>query len=116
DLHKRPGRVFFPAEDGIRDGHVTGVQTCALPICELVEAPSSRVLVNGMLPFTDTPPIPGLLLFVPLPRVPGKKVRNDCQSGIPQIGRASCRERVEVAAAAGPGEETRVRRRLDRSQ
>src|SRR5690625_7975346 len=25
--------VFFQAEDGIRDGHVTGVQTCALPIC-----------------------------------------------------------------------------------
>src|SRR6266702_5520140 len=24
---------FFRAEDGIRDGHVTGVQTCALPIC-----------------------------------------------------------------------------------
>src|SRR5690625_7891900 len=24
---------FFHAEDGIRDGHVTGVQTCALPIC-----------------------------------------------------------------------------------
>src|SRR5439155_458782 len=24
---------FFQAEDGIRDGHVTGVQTCALPIC-----------------------------------------------------------------------------------
>src|SRR5690625_7866673 len=23
----------FQAEDGIRDGHVTGVQTCALPIC-----------------------------------------------------------------------------------
>src|SRR5215510_15937039 len=23
---------FFKAEDGIRDGHVTGVQTCALPI------------------------------------------------------------------------------------
>src|SRR5439155_13011889 len=22
------------AEDGIRDGHVTGVQTCALPICK----------------------------------------------------------------------------------
>src|SRR5690606_40231338 len=27
---------FFQAEDGIRDFHVTGVQTCALPIC-LVE-------------------------------------------------------------------------------
>src|SRR5436309_12411789 len=26
---------FFQAEDGIRDFHVTGVQTCALPICEL---------------------------------------------------------------------------------
>src|SRR5690625_6859983 len=25
---------FFKAEDGIRDGHVTGVQTCALPILE----------------------------------------------------------------------------------
>src|SRR5439155_12957268 len=26
---------FFQAEDGIRDGHVTGVQTCALPISSL---------------------------------------------------------------------------------
>src|SRR6266702_5395290 len=26
---------FFQAEDGIRDGHVTGVQTCALPILSL---------------------------------------------------------------------------------
>src|SRR2546422_8318384 len=31
---------FFQAEDGIRDVAVTGVQTCALPIC-------SRVLANG---------------------------------------------------------------------
>src|SRR5207253_3695857 len=29
---------FFQAEDGIRDGHVTGVQTCALPI----SGPSTR--------------------------------------------------------------------------
>src|SRR5260370_21946902 len=28
---------FFQAEDGIRDSSVTGVQTCALPICELHE-------------------------------------------------------------------------------
>src|SRR5437660_4021696 len=27
-----PVFFFFQAEDGIRDGHVTGVQTCALPI------------------------------------------------------------------------------------
>src|SRR5690606_39636610 len=26
---------FFQAEDGIRDFHVTGVQTCALPICRV---------------------------------------------------------------------------------
>src|SRR5690606_39702462 len=34
---------FFQAEDGIRDFHVTGVQTCALPI--FGEGPS-RVLVS----------------------------------------------------------------------
>src|SRR5439155_11805057 len=28
---------FFQAEDGIRDGHVTGVQTCALPISLLLQ-------------------------------------------------------------------------------
>src|SRR5256885_13004648 len=28
---------FFQAEDGIRDYKVTGVQTCALPICPWVE-------------------------------------------------------------------------------
>src|SRR5690625_7392541 len=27
---------FFQAEDGIRDGHVTGVQTCALPILAMI--------------------------------------------------------------------------------
>src|SRR5450830_1230051 len=26
---------FFQAEDGIRDRNVTGVQTCALPICRV---------------------------------------------------------------------------------
>src|SRR5207253_8108265 len=33
----------FQAEDGIRDGHVTGVQTCALPIsCTLCVKPASN--------------------------------------------------------------------------
>src|SRR5690625_6013593 len=31
---------FFQAEDGIRDGHVTGVQTCALPIFRPGHEPS----------------------------------------------------------------------------
>src|SRR5690606_39521290 len=30
---------FFQAEDGIRDFHVTGVQTCALPISASIELP-----------------------------------------------------------------------------
>src|SRR5699024_11645493 len=33
DLHRAPFFFFFQAEDGIRDRNVTGVQTCALPIC-----------------------------------------------------------------------------------
>src|SRR5216684_3392942 len=39
---------FFQAEDGIRDVAVTGVQTCALPICrhDLVAEPDVRVLAN----------------------------------------------------------------------
>src|SRR5699024_11336181 len=31
--------VCFQAEDGIRDRNVTGVQTCALPILDLLENP-----------------------------------------------------------------------------
>src|SRR5438445_1711692 len=31
---------FFQAEDGIRDIGVTGVQTCALPICTSYEVPA----------------------------------------------------------------------------
>ena len=42
---------FFQAEDGIRDRDVTGVQTCALPIC------SDRFSVLArILPFPGTRP------------------------------------------------------------
>src|SRR5439155_2071058 len=34
---------FFQAEDGIRDGHVTGVQTCALPISIQAYRDSTKV-------------------------------------------------------------------------
>src|SRR5690625_6856702 len=34
---------FFQAEDGIRDGHVTGVQTCALPISQIWRQCSVRI-------------------------------------------------------------------------
>src|SRR2546430_10304440 len=37
---------FFQAEDGIRDLTVTGVQTCALPIC--LFTPSATILTESM--------------------------------------------------------------------
>src|SRR2546422_5252137 len=40
---------FFQAEDGIRDVAVTGVQTCALPICRLAvsRSPETNFSVVG---------------------------------------------------------------------
>src|SRR5690606_40956132 len=46
---------FFQAEDGIRDFHVTGVQTCALPISLI---PCGNQLLN---PWS---PVPAALHFV----------------------------------------------------
>src|SRR5439155_29917 len=40
-------RFFFQAEDGIRDGHVTGVQTCALPISVWRNRYFNRHIVGG---------------------------------------------------------------------
>src|SRR5439155_3590514 len=37
---------FFQAEDGIRDGHVTGVQTCALPIFNPPQANAGTASVS----------------------------------------------------------------------
>src|SRR5690606_40117799 len=47
---RRSNFFFFQAEDGIRDFHVTGVQTCALPILTPRTWPGSvrwRCAVNG---------------------------------------------------------------------
>src|SRR5258708_11707955 len=39
---------FFQAEDGIRDDLVTGVQTCALPICRpFVSAPNKFAALSA---------------------------------------------------------------------
>src|SRR5690625_7507855 len=74
---------FFQAEDGIRDGHVTGVQTCALPICRTERGISISfsarhcfVAVAATKSFTD-------------------------RSKTSEIGRASCREREETAVGGG---------------
>src|SRR5204863_3557424 len=39
---------FFQAEDGIRDLYVTGVQTCALPICNILLGFGASAI--GLLP------------------------------------------------------------------
>src|SRR5256885_5800062 len=43
---------FFQAEDGIRDYKVTGVQTCALPICAVLEAALAKDKVVTQEPIT----------------------------------------------------------------
>src|SRR5690625_5494024 len=40
--------LFFQAEDGIRDGHVTGVQTCALPISPPRDRKAGRKKTHGL--------------------------------------------------------------------
>src|SRR5256885_5958840 len=53
-------RVFFQAEDGIRDYKVTGVQTCALPILSFIGGAFRRAVptlpVIDMLPGLEVPP------------------------------------------------------------
>src|SRR6266481_6944555 len=48
---------FFQAEDGIRDGTVTGVQTCALPILDGVVGAKAADLVicHNVLEYVDSP-------------------------------------------------------------
>src|SRR2546426_9578993 len=52
---------FFQAEDGIRDYKVTGVQTCALPICERARWWEGELRAGAgaaLTPVTPRPPPP----------------------------------------------------------
>src|SRR5690606_40728480 len=51
---------FFQAEDGIRDFHVTGVQTCALPIFSRPPATPNATCVENNCPVPDAKEIPAL--------------------------------------------------------
>src|SRR5690606_40669326 len=96
---------FFQAEDGIRDFHVTGVQTCALPISRTNPralrrspcAPAART-DRRTSPFTGR--LKAALFFSPdTPTRPIRAARRAQHAllCIPiQIGRASCRESVEI--------------------
>src|SRR5438094_3960140 len=86
---------FSHAEDGIRDRTVTGVQTCALPI----------YLENALfaIPCGPRGSAGGWLAMIPRPEAASAISRAIGAARVPpyQIGRASCRERVEDSAGGG---------------
>src|SRR5688500_19093766 len=81
---------FFQAEDGIRDYKVTGVQTCALPISAV--GAHLQVVEEGAARREPTREVVALQQLTAL-HVESEQAR--------QIGRASCRERVESCAGTG---------------
>src|SRR5256885_2930722 len=86
---------FFQAEDGIRDYKVTGVQTCALPICLSANAetePSRREQLEKQARWIEETIIEIIISEAQNEVGDFRKWNFDI---IPhQIGRASCRERV----------------------
>src|SRR5690625_7325709 len=90
---------FFQAEDGIRDGHVTGVQTCALPISP------GRMHRSGNTPTSPTPNSGKNSTLLPAGRANGRRAgglsRLLLAGWCPEIGRASCRERVWIVVGVG---------------
>src|SRR5690348_17752192 len=92
---------FFQAEDGIRDGRVTGVQTCALPISEtkIIDGRSVRVAHYRAKFVLKVPACTAVANDLGI-----TITANISMCRFPpwqQIGRASCRERVEIAVVAG---------------
>src|SRR5699024_12273332 len=83
---------FFQAEDGIRDRNVTGVQTCALPICERLNFKKESVisfhaLIGAVLGY----------VFLDKSKSFGDETEDESNRNYHEkIGRASCRERVKI--------------------
>src|SRR5437868_15037766 len=92
-----PYIFFFQAEDGIRFRNVTGVQTCALPILFGASVYPSVSSAAFEAPAVKNPTVAA-----------APAVR-------PEIGRASCRERVWIRRGVGIVHESqgmvRIRRR-----
>src|SRR2546430_8438732 len=84
---------FFQAEDGIRDLTVTGVQTCALPIYEMLHltmAIVGKTLFN--VDFSSEARELGEALDTVV--VTTTRMHYAVMGALRKIGRASCRERV----------------------
>src|SRR5437763_14117649 len=84
-----PRLFFFQAEDGIRDTSVTGVQTCALPILDAICRRAAQPVRVGPYAWLAWVPPSGLVVIA-------ENIRAQVK-----IGRASCRERVEISVGAG---------------
>src|SRR5215510_4068656 len=70
---------FFQAEDGIRSGHVTGVQTCALPILPVPRVATCGWLMIGVS--KRAPRLPVLVsVNVPPARSEERRVGKECRS------------------------------------
>src|SRR5690606_40137642 len=108
--------LFFRAEDGIRDVHVTGVQTCALPILAAGNAPR-KIKPTGILPVVPKTTIEqGLEASLELALSQWQYheelwVRGEAAA---KIGRASCRERVGLMIEETAGTQKRIRVTEDR--
>src|SRR5207247_8462074 len=92
---------FFQAEDGIRDPLVTGVQTCALPISSAFlplrpQSVGERPKVTLGLQQAVDP----LGIRAPHGGMHGLAAGKLIEPPFNEIGRASCRERVEIAGGA----------------
>src|SRR5690606_39933170 len=93
---------FFQAEDGIRDFHVTGVQTCALPILPLLVADAEAGVVGAA--HSGRPGMAAGVVSALLAEMARHGARPErCAALLGpvicgrcyEIGRASCRERGE---------------------
>src|SRR5437667_5904934 len=74
---------FFQAEDGIRDRDVTGVQTCALPICGAIrESAYTRILGNSIAAEVEFPRIRVYALSLIAPPVAPKYLQNSSAEGV----------------------------------
>src|SRR5690606_40717740 len=95
---------------GIRDFHVTGVQTCALPICpgtrrtatHTPAAVAAKARSRFMRPSSGVGTVPDGSGYAQPPVATSADVlidalrREGMRVTAPQIGRASCRQRVAI--------------------
>src|SRR5688572_31450528 len=94
---------FFQAEDGIRDLTVTGVQTCALAIFLLEEALEVGDVLDQHDGGRQRAERDQRRRVAEEPGEDRQGRRRGHRAHRDEIGRASCRERVESSVVAGAG-------------